>query len=337
MAFKRPIPRRLRRALAVAGWAAVLAVAAALAFAYALPQDFTGSSKPHLAPAAVAFWVRTLQFQIALLGLPILCGALLLRRRRLAAATGAVALAALLPALRSLAPVRPPAPAGPTVRVMAYNVFGSNRDAAAMVASVRAVDTDVLAVEECYPPQRRALSAALGDYPYRWSDAEKPGQAIYSKVPFEQSPPTAGAGVGYWNRKRVVLEVGGRRVALHTVHLMPPMSLHAIGIGRREVAALLEDLAGETLPVIVAGDFNFAETTPNCAALEGAGLARCRALAGGSGRSATWPADGWRGALPVVRIDHVFVSKELTCTAAGTGAAGGSDHRPVWADVGISQ
>ncbi len=241
MAFKRPIPRRLRRALAVAGWAAVLAFAAALAFAYLLPQDFTGRTKPHLAPAAA------------------------------------------------------------TLRVLAYNVFYSNRDAAAMVASVRAVDPDVLAVEECYPP------------------------------------PTAGAAVGYWNRKRVVLVVGGRRVALHTVHLMPPMSLHAIGIGRREVAALLEDVASETLPVIVAGDFNFAETTPNCAALEGAGLTRCRALAGGSGRPATWPADGWRRFAPGVRIDHVFVSQELTCTASGTGAAGGSDHRPVWADVGISQ
>ena len=287
MAFKRLILRRLRRPLAVAGWAVVLAVAAALAFAYLLPQDFTGRSEPYLALAAAAFWVRTLQFQLGLLCALLLLMALAARRWRLAAAAGAVALGALVPALRSLAPAHPPAAEGPTLRVMAYNIFGSNRDAAAMVASVRAVAPDVLAVEECYPAQERALSAALGDYPYRWSDAEKPGQAIYSKVPFEQPPPTPGAAVGYWNRKRVVLVVGGRRVALHTVHLMPPMSLYAIGVGRREVAALLEDVAGEALPVIVMGDFNFAATTPNCAALEGAGLTRCRSLAGGTGRLAT--------------------------------------------------
>jgi hypothetical protein len=45
----------------------------------------------------------------------------------------------------------------------------------------------------------------------------------------------------------------------------------------------------------------------------------------------SWPA--WPIALPQVALDHIFVSPELTVSAAGTGPAVGSDHLPVWAQL----
>lgn len=43
----------------------------------------------------------------------------------------------------------------------------------------------------------------------------------------------------------------------------------------------------------------------------------------------SWPA--WP--LPQVALDHIFVSPDLAVAAAGTGAAVGSDHLPVWAQL----
>jgi endonuclease/exonuclease/phosphatase (EEP) superfamily protein YafD len=39
--------------------------------------------------------------------------------------------------------------------------------------------------------------------------------------------------------------------------------------------------------------------------------------------------------LPGIRIDHVYLSPELTATAARVGSFVGSDHRPVIAEVGL--
>jgi endonuclease/exonuclease/phosphatase (EEP) superfamily protein YafD len=58
----------------------------------------------------------------------------------------------------------------------------------------------------------------------------------------------------------------------------------------------------------------------------------------GFGLSNTWgprwyPSLNW---LPGVRIDHIWLSSELTATSSAVGLDTGSDHRPVIADIGIS-
>ena len=56
----------------------------------------------------------------------------------------------------------------------------------------------------------------------------------------------------------------------------------------------------------------------------------------GHGRGSTWPVEPqWMQWLPGVRIDHVFVSPQLTCTQFIVGEYDGSDHLPVIADIGF--
>jgi len=59
----------------------------------------------------------------------------------------------------------------------------------------------------------------------------------------------------------------------------------------------------------------------------------------GNGRGSTWRfrALGVTHRLPGFRIDHVFVSPQLTCTNAQVLDVSGSDHRPIIADIAIAQ
>ena len=94
-------------------------------------------------------------------------------------------------------------------------------------------------------------------------------------------------------------------------------------------------MRAETLPVIAAGDFNFTQETPNEAALKNVGL-QDGFEQSGQGRGSTWPVDPpWMQWLPGVRIDHIFVSRQLTCTHFFVGGYDGLDHLPIVADVGV--
>jgi endonuclease/exonuclease/phosphatase (EEP) superfamily protein YafD len=54
----------------------------------------------------------------------------------------------------------------------------------------------------------------------------------------------------------------------------------------------------------------------------------------GHRRGATFPATGRWSRLPGIRIDHVMLSRELTCSRSYVAGNSGSDHRPIVADVG---
>ena len=86
--------------------------------------------------------------------------------------------------------------------------------------------------------------------------------------------------------------------------------------------------------MILAGDFNFTDGTANSAALGDAGLRDAHDLAG-SGRGSTWRfrALGFTHRLPGFRIDHIYVSDQMTCTSAQVLDTAGTDHRPIIADV----
>jgi endonuclease/exonuclease/phosphatase (EEP) superfamily protein YafD len=97
---------------------------------------------------------------------------------------------------------------------------------------------------------------------------------------------------------------------------------------RSQIEALTALVNEESGPTVVLGDFN---ATPFSLILKrferGTGLRRLTALA-------SWPS---HVQLPQVAIDHIFVSPDIEASAVRLGAAGGSDHYPVIADLIIPQ
>jgi endonuclease/exonuclease/phosphatase (EEP) superfamily protein YafD len=155
-------------------------------------------------------------------------------------------------------------------------------------------------------------------------------QAVVSRFPLE--PRASLRKKGQAQNVRVRSPAGP--IAIYNVH-----PLRGGGWKKRygEVAALLEEeILLESGPVIVAGDFN---VTPHSQMY----LLLSRHLRNahdeaGSGLGFTFPAAaralGIVPLVPLVRIDHVFVSGHFLALSAGTIAdAGGSDHRPVYAEL----
>ena len=97
-----------------------------------------------------------------------------------------------------------------------------------------------------------------------------------------------------------------------------------------DTEALAARIDAETLPVVVAGDFNATADNWNVRRLRragrGAGPPRTDAFRAAGGRA--WGRT-YHASRPVVRIDFVFVDPALTVVGADVAAVTFSDHRPV--------
>jgi vancomycin resistance protein VanJ len=258
------------------------------------------------------------------------------------------ALAALLVASAVLVVVREaplhrrratPAAAEGRLRVMSFNTSWHNADVPRLAAAVGAYDPDLLLVQEISPEVFAALRETLRAAPpggtgYAYAAYEpEVGQGVVSRFPLAGSTAMKARG----KAQRVLVRGPGGPLAVYNVH-----PLRSGGWRQRfdQIAALLdEDVSGEEAPVIVAGDFNTPEHSQLYAVLERRLTNAHRAA--GSGFGFTYPSRDFRllGLLPLpplVRIDHIFFDDRLVAVAAGTlPDAGGSDHRPVFAELGL--
>ena len=178
----------------------------------------------------------------------------------------------------------------------------------------------------------------MADYPYqlRRPSDDPNGWAVYSRRPLVAPIDTGLRLNGSSRQARFGVRIGSQDVVVYALHLTCPKSVDRIGENRAEVAELASMIAKDDRPVILAGDFNFTARTANANALRAAGLRSTHDLAG-RGVGNTWHHDAMRGAIPGFRIDHVFVSSELTCTNADVLEPAGSDHLPIIADIALAE
>jgi endonuclease/exonuclease/phosphatase (EEP) superfamily protein YafD len=326
-----------KRMLRAEAWLVVLAAYPLLAFAYLWPQDWRNESATSVWAGWVAFLIRALQFHLGLLLLIVAVVAALRRGRRLFLAALPPTLFVLVPAFGQFLPRGAEASRPPTLRVMSVNLLMVNDDTDGIIGEIRAARPDVLLLQEYTAEWHRALQAAIAaEYPHH-SVVERDdsfGIGLYSRTPFagevDQRFPLGRAGV---EQQRAELEVGGRRFAIYNIHLLPPRTPLYTSEHRLQFADLVDALKAERLPYVVGGDFNFPETSPQHADLRRAGVREAHELAG-AGRGATWPVNSvFRYVVPGIRIDHVYLSPDLTATRCETGVGSGSDHRPVVVDV----
>jgi endonuclease/exonuclease/phosphatase (EEP) superfamily protein YafD len=237
------------------------------------------------------------------------------------------------------------------LRVMAFNVLGTNEDMDGMAAAISAAEPDLIALSELAPAMDAALAGRLGAvYPYRTLhllEGASFGTGIYSRWPLDDLG-SLQTGLGLRSAAADVHTPDGtvRFVALH------PRATVVTGRSGREIAANLQvifrgreaqlaavcrylDEWGDR-PVILAGDFNLTEFSD---------AYRCVAErlsdayhAAGYGYGYTWPNRTpapwpWNrlGRLPLLtRIDYAFHSRHWVATDARVLEMDtGSDHSPV--------
>ena len=234
-------------------------------------------------------------------------------------------------------PESAPAPLG--LRVYTVNAQGGAADPAAIVGIVRRHEVDVLAVQELTAPMVAGLAAA----------------GLSQVLPFSHLDPRPGArGTGLWGRwplmplppvlgltsaapRARIDPVGGFPVTLTVVHPRAPVYRHApvrgyADIWRRELAMIAQAVAGAGGPRVVAGDFNATRDHGPFRELLAAGLLDCA----DAGQNRSWPGFTWPAsgrALPVLRLDHVLVSRTATVLMTRTIRVPRTDHHGVLAAI----
>ena len=240
------------------------------------------------------------------------------------------------------------APAGPSresgsaltmvrLRLLTVNAWGGAADPAALLRTVRTHNVDVLAVQELTPHMVSRLAAAgLGQLlPFSHLDP-RPGSlgtGLWARWPLTPLPPVPGLTAAA-PRARID-PPGGRPVTLTAVHPHAPMRGHA-DMWQRELALIRQTLATVDGPQVVAGDFNASRDHRPFRDLLAAGFLDCA----DSSQNRSWPGFTWPtagGMLPVMRLDHVLVSRTATVRMTRAIRLPRTDHHGVLTAIEFTQ
>ena len=211
------------------------------------------------------------------------------------------------------------------------NARGGAADPAAIVRILRQHDVDVLAVQELTPPMVARLTAAGLTQLLPFSHLDpwpgSRGTGLWARWPLMPLEPVPGL---TWAAPRARVDpLGGLPVTLTAVHPVAPVQGRA-GRWRRELAIIQQVLTAVDEPQVVAGDFNATRDHGPFRELLAAGFLDCA----DSSQNRSWPGFTWPAsgrALPVLRLDHVLVSRTATVPMTRTMRVPRTDHHGVLA------
>jgi len=220
-----------------------------------------------------------------------------------------------------------------SLRLLTVNALGGAADPEAILRTVRSHNVDVLAVQELTLQMVGRLAAAgLGQLlPFSHLDPRpaSAGTGLWARWPLTPLPPVPGL-IAAAPRARID-PLGGRPVTLTAVHPLAPTHRHA-ATWQRELALIRQTLAEVDGPQVVAGDFNASRDHRPFRDLLAAGLLDCA----DSSPRRSWPGFTWPAAgrmLPVMRLDHVLVSRTATVRMTRAIRVPRTDHHGVLAVI----
>jgi endonuclease/exonuclease/phosphatase (EEP) superfamily protein YafD len=220
-------------------------------------------------------------------------------------------------------PLRTAAPL-PGITVISDNVLGANRVPEEAALAMASREADVMVGVEMGARFIMHMREDTERYPY---SSRSGAQGVWSRWPIENLPTPAGLPA---NRiARFAIDADGLRIVVYAVHLLNPLHEIAFADQRDSVERLVESVAAETDPVIVAGDLNLSDRSTGYRLLE--------ATMHDAMRTGWWAASTYRYGLwreLSLRIDHLFVPGDWCAVDAKTFGVPGSDHRGIESTVG---
>jgi endonuclease/exonuclease/phosphatase (EEP) superfamily protein YafD len=224
-------------------------------------------------------------------------------------------------------------PAGDTaITIAVANALQDNVHPEDVVADIVDQDADVVVVPEATPKMHELLRARFR-YALRAHRFDA-SIGVYGNIPMTMPEDVRGP-LDVPRQLRAVLHPpGGREVVLWAVHLPKPWFVATGGYQMRPgqhartIDALLDRIAREDGPVVLAGDTNLTD--------RGRGYRRITAHFDDALRT-TWggpTARKWYLRPLLLRIDHVFVPEDWCADGGSRFRLTGSDHRGVRVTVG---
>lgn len=221
------------------------------------------------------------------------------------------------------------------IAILAVNVLTPNRNAAALLETIRALRPDVVVAVETDLWWQSRLDSLEAEYPH----AQKCpldnlyGMHVYSRFPLEDAEIQFLVEEDVPSIHTVVVLPSGRRIRLHCLHPTPPSPTENPDSSERdaELVAVGRSAAKAKLPVIVTGDLNdvaWSETTRLFRKVSGLVDPRV-----GRGMYNTFHAK-----IPVLRwpLDHLFHTTDFRLVRLERLGAFGSDHFPIFVELQLT-
>lgn len=224
---------------------------------------------------------------------------------------------------------------GPVLKVASANVYLGNDDLGPLLAWIAREDPDVVFLQEVSATAMRQLPLAAYPHILTKQPVERYGIVLMSRhrlssaLEVELDAELEGHRLSW----RTTLDWNGRPVAVAAVHLAAPTSTRFHDRRNALMRDTLQWVRAQRRPAIVAGDLN---ATPWSRPLKKAaeeGLLRA------TGLTPTWPAlPDWLGIVGgMIPIDHVLASAHWSVIERRLGPAVGSDHRPVFVALRLTE
>ncbi len=251
--------------------------------------------------------------------------ALLLRRWWTGVVVSLLAIGLLVSLLPRAIPAEQPVAAGPTLRVLAVNLYYGQADAGRLAELVRTHRVDVLSLLELTPEAVPHLAEAglFASLPHRVLRPRRSGagSGLVSRYPLRELG-LAKPSLLAQPSARVTLP-GGSRVEVVAVHPVPPTYSYQ---DWQDALAGLPAADPAAAARILAGDFNATLDHAAFRRLLGTGY-RDAGEETGSGLEPTWP----EGLFPPpVTIDHVLADQRLAVRDYRVFDVPGTDHDAVY-------
>lgn len=243
-------------------------------------------------------------------------------------------------------------PVKPDLRVLTYNIHSEDEFLDPMIALIREVNADVVALQELSVGAAERFTTEFADlYPYQAFHTIEgqpiPGQGVMSRYPITEDT--------YWRNEFLPLYLGHQRVQVHidgtpltlyNAHPIHPIMksgrLFNTELRASEVQSVLDRAVSELEdnPLLMVGDFNMTDQSDD--------YRRVTSYLGDAYREAGWglgftfpdfsawyavPVGRALPVRPIARLDYQFYNARLRPLDAHVWrSAGGSDHRPVLVD-----
>ncbi len=231
----------------------------------------------------------------------------------------------------------PPAPAGPALTLMNYNVLWSNEDYAALAASVHSAQPDILGLEELTPANATPMVEALmADYPYHTLTPETQGVGLMSRFPIESVtypsfPPRNLAlhAVVNWEGQPIhvfVAHFAANNFLTEPLPQIPSIAAERYASRLKEAERLAEEFQAVDGPALLLCDCNLTSASEAYQQIDAFLDDSFREVGWGFGFTLTYP-------FSVQRIDYVWHTDNWMALTATVGNNGGSDHYPLIAQL----